>query len=300
MMSANTAWLAINNTKPPLDDPAFRKALATSIDVDTIVNVVYTRHRGRGQPDRPAAAVGAVRGPGRGGRAGLQLRPRGRQGHAGRGRLRRRRRRRLSRQQGRLAHRARDHRAQRLDRLDGVHPGHLRVGQGRRHQRRARLPGLRRSHGRHPATATFDLAIVNDKQLSNTPWTYYNYIFRLPIQDVRAPRTSAATRTRRPGTLVQQLDQTPVDDVEGMKAITSQLQTHPPDRPAHHPALVQRHVVAGQRRGLDQLAVRRRQPVPADHLAWLLADGRHPHARRPRASRAGRLTGPSSSEPRPA
>ena len=42
MMSANTAWLATNNTKPPLDDPAFRKALATSIDVETIVNVVYT------------------------------------------------------------------------------------------------------------------------------------------------------------------------------------------------------------------------------------------------------------------
>ena len=46
--------------------------------------------------------------------------------------------------------------------------------------------------------------------------------------------------------LVQQLDQTPVDDVEGMKAITSQLQTHPAHGPAHHPALVQRHVVAGQ------------------------------------------------------
>ena len=52
MMSANTAWLATNNTKPPLDDPAFRKALATSIDVDTIVNVVYRASWPR--PTRPA------------------------------------------------------------------------------------------------------------------------------------------------------------------------------------------------------------------------------------------------------
>ena len=73
MMSANTAWLATNNTKPPLDDPAFRKALATSIDVDDHRERGLHGHRGRGRPDRPAAAVGAVRRPGRGGRARLQL-----------------------------------------------------------------------------------------------------------------------------------------------------------------------------------------------------------------------------------
>ncbi len=41
MMPANTAWLVLNTTKPPMDDPAFRQALARSIDTSQIVNVVY-------------------------------------------------------------------------------------------------------------------------------------------------------------------------------------------------------------------------------------------------------------------
>jgi len=40
-LSANTAWLEVNTTHKPLDDPAFRKALATSINVDQIVSVDY-------------------------------------------------------------------------------------------------------------------------------------------------------------------------------------------------------------------------------------------------------------------
>lgn len=41
MLSANTAVLFLNTTKPPMDDPAFRKALAFAINVDDIVNVAY-------------------------------------------------------------------------------------------------------------------------------------------------------------------------------------------------------------------------------------------------------------------
>jgi len=41
MLSANTAVLFLNTTKPPMDDPAFRKAMAYAIDVDSIVNVAY-------------------------------------------------------------------------------------------------------------------------------------------------------------------------------------------------------------------------------------------------------------------
>jgi len=40
-LSANTAWLLMNLTKKPMDDPAFRKAVAFAIDVSQIVNVVY-------------------------------------------------------------------------------------------------------------------------------------------------------------------------------------------------------------------------------------------------------------------
>ena len=41
MLSANTAWLVLNTTKKPMDDPAFRKALAHAIDVNKIVTGVY-------------------------------------------------------------------------------------------------------------------------------------------------------------------------------------------------------------------------------------------------------------------
>ncbi len=43
MLSANTAVLFLNTTKPPMDDPAFRRALAFAINVDDIVNVAYAQ-----------------------------------------------------------------------------------------------------------------------------------------------------------------------------------------------------------------------------------------------------------------
>jgi peptide/nickel transport system substrate-binding protein len=43
MLSANTAVLFLNTTKPPMDDAAFRKALAFAIDVPSIVNVAYAQ-----------------------------------------------------------------------------------------------------------------------------------------------------------------------------------------------------------------------------------------------------------------
>lgn len=41
MLSANTAYLIPNHTRAPMDDAAFRRALAFSIDVDRIVDEVY-------------------------------------------------------------------------------------------------------------------------------------------------------------------------------------------------------------------------------------------------------------------
>jgi peptide/nickel transport system substrate-binding protein len=41
MLSANTAWLDVNLQKKPMDDVAFRKALAFCIKVDDIVNIDY-------------------------------------------------------------------------------------------------------------------------------------------------------------------------------------------------------------------------------------------------------------------
>jgi peptide/nickel transport system substrate-binding protein len=43
MLSANTAVLFLNTTKKPMDDKAFRRALAFAIDVPSIVNVAYAQ-----------------------------------------------------------------------------------------------------------------------------------------------------------------------------------------------------------------------------------------------------------------
>ena len=43
MLSANTAVLFLNTTKKPMDDSAFRRALAFAIDVPSIVNVAYAQ-----------------------------------------------------------------------------------------------------------------------------------------------------------------------------------------------------------------------------------------------------------------
>jgi peptide/nickel transport system substrate-binding protein len=41
MLAANTAVLFLNTTRPPMDDSAFRRALAHAINVDDIVNIAY-------------------------------------------------------------------------------------------------------------------------------------------------------------------------------------------------------------------------------------------------------------------
>ena len=54
MLSANTAWLEPNTTHKPLDDPAFRRALAQAIDVNKIVTDDY------GHLVLPASASGLL------------------------------------------------------------------------------------------------------------------------------------------------------------------------------------------------------------------------------------------------
>jgi peptide/nickel transport system substrate-binding protein len=71
----------------------------------------------------------------------------------------------------------------------------------------------------------FDLVVNNEVQISNTPWTYYDYMFRLPLMEGAGKnRNYGGYENPEAWALVQQLDQTPVDDVAAMQAITSQLQ----------------------------------------------------------------------------
>ncbi len=126
---------------------------------------------------------------------------------------------------------------------------------GRGHQRAAGLPGLRRPTWSSSRRGDFDLAIDNRKNLSNTPWTFYNYLFRLPISERQLDENFGRYENEAAWELVNQLDRTPVDDTEGLKAVMSELQRIQPDRPAGHPALVQRCLGADEQPGLDQLAV---------------------------------------------
>jgi peptide/nickel transport system substrate-binding protein len=73
--------------------------------------------------------------------------------------------------------------------------------------------------------ATFDLQINNDVQVGNTPWTWYDYVFRQPLPSGTAEnRNYEGYSNADAWTLVQQLDKTPIEDVATMQKICSQLQ----------------------------------------------------------------------------
>jgi len=74
---------------------------------------------------------------------------------------------------------------------------------------------------------TFDLAIDNQAQVSNTPWSYYHFIFYDQLADIATTQGGNYGRydNKEAFDLVTQLDKTPIDNIDDMKAITSQLQT---------------------------------------------------------------------------
>src|SRR5450759_1032762 len=71
----------------------------------------------------------------------------------------------------------------------------------------------------------FDLQINNDVQIGNTPWTWYDYVFRQPLPfGTSENRNYEGYKNDAAWALVQKLDNTPVEDVAAMKTITSALQ----------------------------------------------------------------------------
>src|SRR5450756_1800987 len=71
----------------------------------------------------------------------------------------------------------------------------------------------------------FDLVINNEVQLGNTPWNYYDYIFHMPLmQGAAKNRNYGGYENPAAWTLVQQLDKTPVTDVAATVSYTSKLQ----------------------------------------------------------------------------
>jgi peptide/nickel transport system substrate-binding protein len=72
--------------------------------------------------------------------------------------------------------------------------------------------------------ARYDLLLGNDRQYSNTPWTYYQYIFQLPIQDNQANANYERYSNQTAWNLTHQLDQTPSTNPAAYKVVMSKLQ----------------------------------------------------------------------------
>jgi peptide/nickel transport system substrate-binding protein len=72
--------------------------------------------------------------------------------------------------------------------------------------------------------ARYDLLLGNDRQWSNTPWTYYQYIYNLPILDNQATMNYERYSNPAVWNLVKQLDKTPTTNVKAYQAVMSKLQ----------------------------------------------------------------------------
>jgi peptide/nickel transport system substrate-binding protein len=75
-----------------------------------------------------------------------------------------------------------------------------------------------RGHGK------FDLLLGNDRQYSNTPWTYYQYIYQLPILENQTTVNYERYTNQEAWNLTKKLDKTPSTNVGSTKATMSQLQ----------------------------------------------------------------------------
>jgi peptide/nickel transport system substrate-binding protein len=73
--------------------------------------------------------------------------------------------------------------------------------------------------------AKYDLVIGNDRQMSNTPWSYYDYLYRLPILDNQTTVNYERFTDQTAWKLVQQLDKTPASNQAAMKSIIGKLQS---------------------------------------------------------------------------
>ena len=76
-------------------------------------------------------------------------------------------------------------------------------------------------------TGQFDLAIESPYQLSDNPWTYFNALFHLPIITTGTGQTFANTsryRNKTAWSLVQKLDHTPLGNISARKSIMSKLE----------------------------------------------------------------------------
>jgi len=223
MLSANTAWLVTNDQKPPLDDPEFRKAIAWAVNVPDIVNKVYGNIVAAADPTGLLPTWEKYIDTAQRSELGFSYDPQ---------------------------------KAERLLAAAGYKKGGdgfvtnkdgsaikltIMVPSGWSDWEAARdviVASLKKVGINTEAKITdynglvndrnnmnFDLVLNNEVQISNSPWTYYDYMFRQPLMSPEGKnRNFGGYENADAWALVQELDKTPVDDVAKAKEITSKLQ----------------------------------------------------------------------------
>lgn len=223
MLPANTAVLFLNLTKKPLDDPAFRKALAYAINVDDIIAKAFAGLVDRASPtallphlskyvdEQLVAQKGFTYDPNK---AKQILADAGYKDIDGDGFVEAPDRSKIS--------------------LEVTCPfgwtdwmEAIRVI-----AESARAVGIN-LEARYPdygawntalVTGTFNMTLNNWAGLSNTPWTVYNLLFNHPIRDIMGSGNFGRYNNPQVFALVDDLAATPAWDEAGIKRICSQIQ----------------------------------------------------------------------------
>jgi peptide/nickel transport system substrate-binding protein len=73
--------------------------------------------------------------------------------------------------------------------------------------------------------ARFDLVLANDRQWSNTPWTYYQYVYQLPILDNQTTVNYERYVNQTAWNLTQALDKIPSSNTQAYQATMTKLET---------------------------------------------------------------------------
>ena len=223
MLSGNTAWLVTNDQRKPTDDPQFRLAIAYAVNVPDIVNKVYGNIVRAADPTGLLPTWDKYVDTAQRDQLGFSYNPQKAQqilDAAG------------YRKGGDGFYANKDGSAIKLtimvpsgwsdwEAARDVIISSLKAAGINTEARIVDYNGLVDARNNYD----FDLAVNNEVQLSNTPWTYYDYMFRMPLMEGSGKnRNYGGYENPDAWALVQQLDKTPVDDVAAMQSITSKLQ----------------------------------------------------------------------------
>ena len=223
MLAANTAWLVPNTTKKPLNDVAFRRALAESININRIVVADYQNIVSKASPTGLLPTWSKWIDKAQVQRLGFSYS--------------------IARAKSRLA--AAGYRDRNGDGFVEDKDGdsinlRLIVPKGWSDWETAIqiiadsakdagikiTPAYPDFNGlvEERNTGKFELVINNEKQIGNTPYTYYDYLFRLPVLSSQTVSNFSRFSSPAAWTLSQQLNKIQSTDVKKAKQVHAQIQ----------------------------------------------------------------------------